>query len=561
MTGKAFGEASPTSGEASVSWTTWSDGASGSVKVQGDADYGMLQLGYSKQARSAVYDTGSAIMRSFVLEVDRYGTGIDSSDVMLQIRGDTTSFTQDETLPPWENYIGCIDREWRYVQIRTVFATAYFVDATDGSDSADGLTPGTAWKTITQVNSVTFRPGDHVLFKRGETFTGPLLPENSGTADSPITFGAYGTGNRPIISGSASYALWIPNSYSYLSFYNIVFSGATGASVPTARANSHDLYFYDCQFNDSASYIGLVSYSTTGGSDIYNNTYINCVATGNYKSGFYCSSSTGADGPHDVLFYNCTSHTNGTDVYADHGFYVAFGCVIDHCTAYGNTSAGFKVNSNLQAGSSFAPIVRNSTSYNNADGLYIGHYNAIFYNNLVYSNTSHSVDFDSEADNCEFYFNTFVNSTHASNRALEINPTVSTGNTFKNNLFIQDSAAVSSNIIYTDDTIDTLSTNNTFDYNVYYWNGSSGGYIIYQASGGLSKTFADWVASSGSPESHGTLLLALPGFVTRYTDLHPADSGNLKGLGLYMSGVYATDKDGNPRSNPPTPGCYEEASA
>ena len=46
------------------------------------------------------------------------------------------------------------------------------------------------------------RPGDSLLLLRGCRWQGPLLVTWSGTADAPITVGAYGTGQRPIIENA-----------------------------------------------------------------------------------------------------------------------------------------------------------------------------------------------------------------------------------------------------------------------------------------------------------------------------------------------------------------------
>ena len=43
----------------------------------------------------------------------------------------------------------------------------YYVDAENGNDKKDGLTPETAWKTIDKVNKTTFEPGSAILLKRG----------------------------------------------------------------------------------------------------------------------------------------------------------------------------------------------------------------------------------------------------------------------------------------------------------------------------------------------------------------------------------------------------------
>lgn len=79
----------------------------------------------------------------------------------------------------------------------------YYVDATSGNDTNDGLSPGSAWKTVGKVNR-SFSPGDSILFKRGEIFRGQLNAVASGTADDYITYGAYGDPSlpKPAILGS-----------------------------------------------------------------------------------------------------------------------------------------------------------------------------------------------------------------------------------------------------------------------------------------------------------------------------------------------------------------------
>lgn len=76
----------------------------------------------------------------------------------------------------------------------------YYVDATAGSDGNSGTSPETAWKSLYHVSRATLQPGDNVLFKRGETWKDDVLDvPASGAADRPITFGAYGTGAKPVI--------------------------------------------------------------------------------------------------------------------------------------------------------------------------------------------------------------------------------------------------------------------------------------------------------------------------------------------------------------------------
>ena len=86
-----------------------------------------------------------------------------------------------------------------------LFATTFYVDATNGSDSNSGTSTSSAWKSAAKAQSTTLQAGDSLLFKRGETFKGPFSIYSSGTAGNPITIGAYGDGERPIISAIGSY--------------------------------------------------------------------------------------------------------------------------------------------------------------------------------------------------------------------------------------------------------------------------------------------------------------------------------------------------------------------
>lgn len=86
------------------------------------------------------------------------------------------------------------------------FATDYYVDATSGSDAADGKTPETAWQTLKRVNAADeLVAGDVVRFKCGEVFRGSLKP-HSGEKGNPITYTSYGEGLKPSFWRSVSLA-------------------------------------------------------------------------------------------------------------------------------------------------------------------------------------------------------------------------------------------------------------------------------------------------------------------------------------------------------------------
>lgn len=78
-------------------------------------------------------------------------------------------------------------------------AITYYVSP-NGNDNSLGFLSITPWKTVAKVNSFRFQTGDTVLFLAGGTWREELIP-----AANNLTFGAYGTGARPIISGANLY--------------------------------------------------------------------------------------------------------------------------------------------------------------------------------------------------------------------------------------------------------------------------------------------------------------------------------------------------------------------
>jgi hypothetical protein len=86
-------------------------------------------------------------------------------------------------------------------------ATTYYV-SNSGSDAANGTSTGTAWQTIAKVNSSTFSAGDFILFEKGGSWNESLNPPSSGSSGNVITFGSYGTGANPMITGFQTLSGW-----------------------------------------------------------------------------------------------------------------------------------------------------------------------------------------------------------------------------------------------------------------------------------------------------------------------------------------------------------------
>ena len=86
-----------------------------------------------------------------------------------------------------------------------VYGTAYYVSSSEGADANDGLSPETPIKTIERAMQIELQPGDAMLFKRGDKWTGETyLVNGSGTQAFPIKISAYGEGDYPEISAGGT---------------------------------------------------------------------------------------------------------------------------------------------------------------------------------------------------------------------------------------------------------------------------------------------------------------------------------------------------------------------
>lgn len=77
----------------------------------------------------------------------------------------------------------------------TYTGTAYYI-SNSGNDSNDGKSPENAWATLEKVESAKLAYGDAVFFERGGTWYGKLWMQTG------VTYSAYGTGAKPILTGS-----------------------------------------------------------------------------------------------------------------------------------------------------------------------------------------------------------------------------------------------------------------------------------------------------------------------------------------------------------------------
>lgn len=84
------------------------------------------------------------------------------------------------------------------------YSKTYYISSSEGKNSNKGTSISKPWESLKKVSRKNFKPGDSILFKRGDVWRGQLIPKSSGSNGNYIYYGAYGEGDKPLFLGSAS---------------------------------------------------------------------------------------------------------------------------------------------------------------------------------------------------------------------------------------------------------------------------------------------------------------------------------------------------------------------
>lgn len=124
--------------------------------------------------------------------------------------------------------------------------TNYYVNSNTGNDRNNGMTEETAWKSLSNLTSGAFLPGDSILFATGSFFRGGFIVSSSGSVKKPIVFSVYGTGEDPVFTNSEYSTLngnVIQIHGSYIHIERLHFSKTanyTGKAVDESRKRGED---------------------------------------------------------------------------------------------------------------------------------------------------------------------------------------------------------------------------------------------------------------------------------------------------------------------------------
>ena len=129
------------------------------------------------------------------------------------------------------------------------FATTYYFSAT-GDDNHAGTSASSPFQTLAKANSLLLYPGDQILFKRGDVFSGLLSNRSSGSTGHPIIYGAYDKGANPVISGFSTVSSWTDYGggiyYSSVASNNTMIALLNGNFVTMGRTpNTGRFYYYN----------------------------------------------------------------------------------------------------------------------------------------------------------------------------------------------------------------------------------------------------------------------------------------------------------------------------
>lgn len=389
-------------------------------------------------------------------------TGATSSTYELTA-GDVTSYMSVAVLA--SNNLGynvAVSDAVGPVAMATVPLRTFKVSATD---------PAATYTTLAAVNAATFLPGDAILFRGEETFSGTLTIPSSGDATNRITFGAYG-GGRPTISSGASSGV-VGGTKAYVTVRDMIITGGgrTTTTISGVRFDNSTASQIKGPwlFNLDVSQYGkngieIIGSNSTHGFDNLRFSY--CVAhdnTGGVTStvgtaGIFVYAGTGYANPTrthtDVVIDSCIAYSNtgkaGSTNFTGSGIFVsqAQNATIQYCEAYANGA-----NSNMVAGGNYGIWTADSTS------VTIQYCEA--WGNLTATEDGGGFDLDGGCVNCTIQY-CYSHGNMGSGYLLYTYPgdslPATTGNTIRYNIAIDNGSAVaggnSSNfLIRNDDTL------------------------------------------------------------------------------------------------------------
>lgn len=303
---------------------------------------------------------------------------------------------------------------WVILAPQLLAGTVYYVDSMNGNDGNAGTSSAQAWRTVAKINSRSFSPGDQILFVRGGVWRQQLIVPSSGSSTNPITFGAYGSGADPVITGAdlvTNWTLYSTNVWSASLATQakvVLFDGAKGnrkSAISGISANhdwfwgSNTLYVYSADNPSLVYYSPGIEAGKRDGAITVNKAYIafkNLHIYGSNTTFGGAIEGQGTAGCNAISVDSCTVEKNnyGGIWFQNCGNHSVVNCVCrynHHGMFFYKTAGGYTVSNNVVDGGTYANssnmgiccygetdalkienfgTISNVTAFRNGDGLY-----------------------------------------------------------------------------------------------------------------------------------------------------------------------------------------------
>lgn len=279
--------------------------------------------------------------------------------------------------------------------VKMAASDIYYVDCS--APKAGTGSQSSPFNSIGQVNNIQLQAGNTVLFKRGTECQGKIQPSGSGNSSQPITFDAYGSGNKPIIKGGNSLdfgmVLW---DNDYITVKNLVFrdfgnKNYTSASGGFGAYNSKNLILENLEIRNNYGYAGIYLIAASTGQGYYtiqNNIIDNNQAT--QATGVIGGSGINLYTENQSIYFDNLS-ISGNTISNNSGAGLALMNVansrINNNTIYRNKAAGIHLNSNQSKNNviEYNHVYENSRYIDDQFGidlLWVGNNNIVRYNEV-----------------------------------------------------------------------------------------------------------------------------------------------------------------------------------
>jgi len=326
--------------------------------------------------------------------------------------------------------------QFEMLENRTLMSTYYI--STSGSDSNNGTSSNTPWKSISKVNATTFKAGDNIYFQGGQTFGGGLQFQTAdgGSSTTPVTVSSYGSGKATISSGGSDGALVMNGGGIW--FTNLKFVGKPngknhdGIQFETVDAKRSNIRVVDCEIT-GYGFAGVKIMSDRSTSAYTDVQITGCNIHDNVDSGVVSYATARATINNVYIARNnvYSNYGDGTSYVTGNGLMLGGlnNAVVERNESYNNGWKGGNGGLGIWAYESNAVTFQYNESYNNHSLR--GHDGGGFDFDADTSNSTMQYNYSHDNDGHGFQLNQWRNDSIFTNNTIRYNITQNDGR--KNN--------------------------------------------------------------------------------------------------------------------------------